>query len=462
MWLGIGSSALVCAFAFVLLLLVSVVAGRANASWAGSLLRYGEALIELAFIALALTHSLSSASAKRSRLLKRVAAAAALLTVFHVLVPGYALLVTVLTIVGGLGLVVARRPGTLSERLRPTGRADERADDSPASATASSPAPGPPSAAGEHEMPVPTLMRTVAPGQVDHALLERIWAERIEVVPGMDSVKRQFRGLLERIENDLARSARVTTLVPNLSFSGAPGTGKTTSARWAADILYALGVLPGNHLVEVGARDMLGSYIGHTAPKTTELFERARGGVLLIDEIGYLAKESGTSGQDFAGDVISVMLKKLEDERGVRCVIVAGYESDLAKFLAMDAGLARRIDRAIHFPDFSPDECVAAARYQAAHLPEFQLELAEASLLSLHAFVCIYGSDPKVAWSNAGSLRQILSIAADKLAARMSKLPSPSLSERNRITDEDMLAALEQWLRQHRHRERRSQSRPFR
>ena len=142
----------------------------------------------------------------------------------------------------------------------------------------------------------------------------------------------------------------------HLVFSGAPGTGKTTVARLYARLLKAFGVLADGQLVEVARGDLVGEYVGHTAVKTKDAFDRARGGVLFIDEAYTLVPRDG--GNDFGREAIDTLVKLMEDHRDEVVVIAAGYADEMDRFVAANPGLASRFSRRVEFENYTPGELV--------------------------------------------------------------------------------------------------------
>ena len=160
--------------------------------------------------------------------------------------------------------------------------------------------------------------------------------------------------LVERIRRRLGLGAEAPTL--HMSFTGNPGTGKTTVAMRMADILHRLGYVRRGHLVSVTRDDLVGQYIGHTAPKTKEILKRAMGGVLFIDEAYYLYRPENE--RDYGQEAIEILLQVMENQREDLVVIVAGYGDRMEKFFSSNPGFRSRIAHHVEFPDFAEDELI--------------------------------------------------------------------------------------------------------
>ncbi|MDA8262086.1 MAG: CbbX protein [Actinomycetota bacterium] len=194
-------------------------------------------------------------------------------------------------------------------------------------------------------------------------VLDRLDAELIGLVP----VKTRIREIAALLLIDkLRRQLDLTAGNPSMhmSFTGNPGTGKTTVAMRMADILHRLGYVRQGHLVAVTRDDLVGQYIGHTAPKTREVLKKAMGGVLFIDEAYYLYKPENE--RDYGAESIEILLQVMENQRDDLVVILAGYKDRMDKFFESNPGMSSRIAHHIDFPNYNPTELVQIAKLMLA------------------------------------------------------------------------------------------------
>ena len=178
-----------------------------------------------------------------------------------------------------------------------------------------------------------------------------------EELVGLAPVKSRIREIAALLLIDkLRRNLGITSANPGLhmSFTGSPGTGKTTVGLKMADILYQLGYISKGHLLTVTRDDLVGQYIGHTAPKTKEVLKKAMGGVLFIDEAYYLYKPDNE--RDYGSEAIEILLQVMENQRDELVVILAGYKDRMDTFYESNPGLSSRIANHVDFPDYEPDE----------------------------------------------------------------------------------------------------------
>ena len=160
--------------------------------------------------------------------------------------------------------------------------------------------------------------------------------------------------LVQRLRKTLGLGLESASVGLHMSFTGSPGTGKTAVATRMADILYKLGYIRKGHLITVTRDDLVGQYIGHTAPKTKEVLKQAMGGVLFIDEAYYLYKPDNE--RDYGAEAIEILLQVMENQREDLVVIFAGYKDRMDSFYESNPGLASRVANHIDFPDYTTEE----------------------------------------------------------------------------------------------------------
>ena len=202
---------------------------------------------------------------------------------------------------------------------------------------------------------------------------------------GLKPVKTRIREiasllLIERIRKRMNLTSDVPTL--HMSFTGNPGTGKTTVALRMANILHKLGFVRRGHVVSVTRDELVGQYIGHTAPKTKEILKKAMGGVLFIDEAYYLYRPDNE--RDYGQEAIEILLQVMESQREDLVVILAGYGDRMDKFFSSNPGFRSRIAHHIDFPDYADDELLAIAELMLRDMNYRFSADARAGLHSLH------------------------------------------------------------------------------
>jgi probable Rubsico expression protein CbbX len=259
-----------------------------------------------------------------------------------------------------------------------------------------------------------------------------------EELVGLKSVKTRIREiaallLVERMRRSFGLTTQPPTL--HMSFTGQPGTGKTTVALRMATILHRLGHVRKGHLIAVTRDDLVGQYIGHTAPKTKDVLKRAMGGVLFIDEAYYLYRQENE--RDYGQEAIEILLQVMETQRDDVVVILAGYKDRMETFFSSNPGISSRIAHHLDFPDYSIDELFAIAQLMLAEQtyrfsPEAQQTFAEYLKRRMRM--------PR--FSNARSVRNAIDRArlrqANRLFAKGGRISKIDLMT---IEAEDMLAS---------------------
>ncbi|WP_436643324.1 CbbX protein [Microbaculum sp. FT89] len=232
---------------------------------------------------------------------------------------------------------------------------------------------------------------------------------------GLKPVKQRIREiaallLVERARKRMGLVHETPTL--HMSFTGNPGTGKTTVALRMADLLHRLGYVRKGHLVSVTRDDLVGQYIGHTAPKTKEVLKKAMGGVLFIDEAYYLYRPDNE--RDYGQEAIEILLQVMENQRDDLVVILAGYADRMDKFFASNPGFRSRIAHHIDFPDYSNEELFRIAE---TLLADQNYHLAPAAKEVMSRYIELRRHQPHFA--NARSIRNALDRARLRQANRI-------------------------------------------
>jgi probable Rubsico expression protein CbbX len=294
-----------------------------------------------------------------------------------------------------------------------------------------------------YTIPGATAPRPVADGPSDPAtprsVADVLASSRIESVfealeadlVGLAPVRQRIRDIAALLVVDRLRAAHgLASQAPSLHmcFTGNPGTGKTTVALRMAQILHRLGYLRKGHVVSVTRDDLVGQFIGHTAPRTKEVLKKAMGGVLFIDEAYYLYRPENE--RDYGQESIEILLQVMENQRDDLVVILAGYRDRMDTFFRSNPGMSSRIAHHIDFPDYSPAELLEIGeRMLAAAQYRFGAGAREA----FEAYLARRVAQPHFA--NARSVRNALDRARLRQASRL-------FADRERALDAETLSTI--------------------
>jgi len=232
---------------------------------------------------------------------------------------------------------------------------------------------------------------------------------------GLQPVKQRIRQIAAFLVVSAARrrlGLEATAPSLHMSFTGNPGTGKTTVALRMAQILQRLGYVRKGHVVSVTRDDLVGQYIGHTAPKTREILKKAMGGVLFIDEAYYLYRPENE--RDYGQEAIEILLQVMENQRDDLVVILAGYRNRMDTFFRSNPGLSSRIAHHIDFPDYAANELLAITEQMAARM-NYQLDADAVTAMREY----IAARLQQAHFANARSMRNALDRARLRQASRL-------------------------------------------
>ena len=283
-------------------------------------------------------------------------------------------------------------------------------------------------AAASVEGPAPAHTPAKAPRSVGAVLastqVEAVLQELDDELVGLAPVKARVRDIAALLVIDKLRTGLGLPSQPpslHMCFSGNPGTGKTTVALRMAQILHRLGYVRKGHMVAVTRDDLVGQYIGHTAPKTREVLKKAMGGVLFIDEAYYLYRPENE--RDYGQEAIEILLQVMENHRDDLVVILAGYEDRMNTFFQSNPGMRSRIAHHLTCPDYSAGELMQISRRMLAEQNHrFSPEAAEA----FGRYLGLRLEQPHFA--NARSVRNALDRARLRQASRLFSQPDHELS----------------------------------
>jgi probable Rubsico expression protein CbbX len=251
--------------------------------------------------------------------------------------------------------------------------------------------------------------------EFEGARVEEVLTQLDQELVGLRPVKTRIREIasllvIERARQKLQLMSETPTL--HMSLTGNPGTGKTTVALRMADLLHRLGFIRRGHLVSVTRDDLVGQYIGHTAPKTKEILKKAMGGVLFIDEAYYLYRPENE--RDYGQESIEILLQVMENQRDDLVVILAGYGDRMERFFESNPGFRSRIAHHIDFPDYTEDELMQIAELM---LGEMKFRFSAEARTAFVRYIAARMRQPL--FSNARSIRNALDRARLRQANRL-------------------------------------------
>lgn len=290
-----------------------------------------------------------------------------------------------------------------------------------------------------------TIEATEVPQSIDLAAeyeasgVAEVLRELDEELIGLEPVKQRIREtaallLVDKARRSMGLSHETPTL--HMSFSGNPGTGKTTVALKMAGLLHRLGYVRKGHLVSVTRDDLVGQYIGHTAPKTKEVLKKAMGGVLFIDEAYYLYRPDNE--RDYGQEAIEILLQVMENNRDDLVVIMAGYADRMDKFFSANPGFRSRIAHHIEFPDYTDGELMEISEQMLA---DQNYHLDDGAKAAMEEYIELRREQPHFA--NARSIRNALDRARLRQANRLFTQSSGPLTaeDLSTISEEDIRAS---------------------
>jgi len=251
-------------------------------------------------------------------------------------------------------------------------------------------------------------------------VLDRLDDELVGLAPVKQRV-REIAALLlvDRVRQRLGLATEPPSL--HMCFTGNPGTGKTTLALRMAEVLHRLGYVRKGHVVSVTRDDLVGQFIGHTAPKTKEVLKRAMGGVLFIDEAYYLYRPENE--KDYGQEAIEILLQVMENQRDDLVVILAGYADRMEKFFASNPGMKSRIAHHVDFPDYDNGELMQIAQHM---LHDWNYRFDDEGLAAFGEYLVLRRKHPHFA--NARSVRNALDRMRLRQALRLFNAADQTIS----------------------------------
>jgi probable Rubsico expression protein CbbX len=273
--------------------------------------------------------------------------------------------------------------------------------------------------------------RTVAE-VLAHSQVEPVLQELNDALVGLAPVKARIRDIaallvIDKLRLNLGLAAQAPSL--HMCFTGNPGTGKTTVAMRMAEILHRLGYVRKGHMVAVTRDDLVGQYIGHTAPKTRDVLKKAMGGVLFIDEAYYLYRPENE--RDYGQEAIEILLQVMENHRDDLVVILAGYKDRMDTFFQSNPGMSSRIAHHLDFPDYTVGELMQISQKM---LGDQNYRFAPGAAEVFEEYLALRIGQPHFA--NARSARNALERARLRQASRL-------FEDRDRVLTVDDLTTID-------------------
>ena len=267
-------------------------------------------------------------------------------------------------------------------------------------------------------------VRTVVEQSRVHEVLEQLDHDLVALEPVKVRI-REIAALLviDRLREEMALSSQPPTL--HMSLTGSPGTGKTTVALRMADILHRLGYIERGHLISVTRDDLVGQYVGHTAPKTKDVVKRALGGILFIDEAYYLHRPDNE--RDYGQEAIEVLLQVMESERQNLVVVMAGYREPMEEFFQANPGMGSRVAHHISFPDYDAGELMQISRLMVG---QQGYELSEEAAEAMRDYIERRLEQPRFA--HGRSIRNAIERARMRQATRL-------VDSQEKLTKKDLI-----------------------